>query len=150
MHKCISIFCGNYACIFGRCCKHHACAGVYVRQVLWTSAYTFAYTLATGCAYSLMYVQFVHLALGNDDGGVLWKHLLLVCVSSIFSAGGSVCGCMRVYTHTSQMGYSVVSPRVGMRHLEGRKNPHRPKRSIHVDCIGVQSTFVYIYAGLRV
>jgi len=30
-----------------------------------------------------------------------------------------------------------------------RKNPDRLKRSIHVDRIGVHSTFVYIYAGLR-
>jgi len=37
-----------------------------------------------------------------------------------------------------------------MGNLESRKNPDRPKRSIHVDCIGVQSTFVYIHAGLRV
>ena len=35
-------------------------------------------------------------------------------------------------------------------HLESRKNPDRLKRSIHVDRIGVHSTFVYIYAGLRV
>ena len=35
-------------------------------------------------------------------------------------------------------------------HLEGHKNPDRLKRSIHVDRIGVQSTFVYIYAELRV
>ena len=34
-------------------------------------------------------------------------------------------------------------------HLEGQKNPDRLKRSIHVDRIGVHSTFVYIYAGLR-
>ena len=31
-----------------------------------------------------------------------------------------------------------------------RKNPDRLKRSIHVDRIGVHSTFVYIYAVLRV
>jgi len=42
-----------------RCSEHHACADVYVKQVLCVSAYTFAYTLATGCAYALMYVQFV-------------------------------------------------------------------------------------------
>jgi len=53
-----------------RCSQHHACAGVYVKQVLCASAYIFAYTLATGCAYALIYVQFVHLALWNDDGGV--------------------------------------------------------------------------------
>jgi len=34
-------------------------------------------------------------------------------------------------------------------HLENQKNPDRLKRSIHVDRIGVHSTFVYIYAGLR-
>ena len=84
---------------------------------------------------------------GRKDRGV-------VCVFSMFNTGGSVCGCMCVYmhthTHTAQMGYSVMSPEVGMRHLESRNNPDRLKRSIHVDHIGVQSTFVYIYAGLRV
>jgi len=117
MHECICIFCGEYACIFDRCCEHHACAGVYVRQVLWTSACTFAHTLAAGCAHVLMYVQFVHLALGNEDGGVqlvyestcclVWgvifdslKSRGVVCVCSIFKVGGSVCGCICVYTHT--------------------------------------------------
>ena len=52
------------------CCEHHACAGVYVKQVLCASAYTLAYTLTTGCAYALMYMPFVHLALGNEDGGL--------------------------------------------------------------------------------
>ena len=33
--------------------------------------------------------------------------------------------------------------------MENQKNPYRLKRSIHVDRIGVHSTFVYIYAGLR-
>ena len=77
----------------------------------------------------------------------------VVCAFSIFNAGGSVYGCMCVYmhtnTHTAQMGYSVVSPGVGMRHLESRKNPDRLERSIYVDRIGAQSTFVYKYAGLR-
>ena len=63
-----------------RCFGHHTCAGVYVRQVLWTSAHTFANTLATGCAYVLMHVQFVRSALGGRWWGgstILWKHLLL-------------------------------------------------------------------------
>ena len=51
----------------------------------------------------------------------------VVCVFSIFSVGGNVCRCMCVYTHThthtAQMGYSDVSLEVGMRHLEGLKNP---------------------------
>jgi len=29
-------------------------------------------------------------------------------------------------------------------------NPDRLKRSVHVDCIGVKDTFVYMYAGMRV
>jgi len=140
--------------------EHHACAGVYIAQVLCASACTFAYTLATGCAYALMYVQFVHLALGNEDGeiqlvyegtsclacGVIFHKRNdrgVVCVFSIFNAGGSVCGCMCVYTHThthtAQMGYSVVSSgaRVRKRHLEGPKNPDGPNLGI---CI-----FVYVY-----
>ena len=110
-----------------RCCEHHARAGVYVKQVLCTSAYTFAYTLAT--------VQFVHLALGNEDGGgqlvykgtccLAWRVVFntrrdrgVVCVFSTFKAGGSVCGCRCVYTrtltNTAHMGYSDVSPRAEM------------------------------------
>ena len=57
------------------------------------------------------------------------------------NAGGSVRGCMCVYmhthTHTAQMGYSVVSPGVGMRHLEGPKNPNGLNLGI---CV-----FVYVY-----
>jgi len=117
MHECICIFCGECACFFDRCCEHHACECVYGRQVLWTSAYTFAYTLATGCASALVYMQLVHSALGNEDGGVqlvyestcclAWgvifdrrKDRDVVCVFSILNAGGSVCGCVCVYTHT--------------------------------------------------
>jgi len=73
-------FCRECGVHFNWCCKHHACAGAYVRQVLGTSAYTFAYTLATGCAYALMYLQFGRLALGERGWGVsasLCKHLLL-------------------------------------------------------------------------
>jgi len=75
-----------------------------------------------------------HLALGNKDGGVqlvyesscflAWGAIFdrrkdrgVVCVFSIFNAGGSVCGCMCVYMHThihtAQMGYSDVSTGVG-------------------------------------
>ena len=94
--------------------EHHACAGLYVKQVLRASAYTFAYTLATGCAYAIMYVQFVHLALGNENGwvqlfydgtgclawGIIFdrkKDRGVVCVFSICNSGGSVCRCMCVY-----------------------------------------------------
>ena len=101
--------------------------------MLCATAYTFAYTLATRCAYALMYVQFVHLALGDEDEGVR-----LVYEST---PGGSVCGCMCVYTqahtHAAQIGYSVVSPGVGMRQLEGPKNQDGLNLGIHI--------FVYMY-----
>ena len=102
--------------------------------------------------------SFFHLVLGNEDGGVqvvyestcclAWgvifdrrKDRGVVCVFSIFNAGGSVCGCTCVYTHThtriAQMRYSDVSPGVGMRRLEGPKNPDGPNLGIYV--------FVYVY-----
>jgi len=34
-----------------------------------------------------------------------------------------MCVYMHTHTHIAHMGYSVVSPGVGMRHLEGPKNP---------------------------
>jgi len=67
----------------------------------------------------------------------------VVSVFCIFSAGGSICasGCVCVYTHTHthavQMGYSDVSPGVGMIHLEGPKNPDVINLGPHV--------FVYVY-----
>ena len=69
----------------------------------------------------------------------------VVCVFSIFDADGSVCGCRRVYmhthAHTAHMGYLDVSPGVGMRHLEGPKNPDGLNLGIHV--------FVYAYNARR-
>jgi len=63
LHRCIGAharvhvhFLRRVCMHFDRCCEHHACADVYVKQVLCASAYKFAYTLATGCAYVLMYV----------------------------------------------------------------------------------------------
>jgi len=53
LYGCMCIFCGECGMQSDRCCEHHACAGVYVKQVLCASAYTFACTLATGCAYAL-------------------------------------------------------------------------------------------------
>ena len=76
LHRCIGAhvrmhvhFLRTVCMHFDRCCEHYACAGVYIKQVLRTSAHTFAYTLATGCAYALMYVHFVHSALGNKGRG---------------------------------------------------------------------------------
>jgi len=48
-----------------------------------------------------------------------------------------VCVCIRTHTHTAQMGYLDVSPGVGMRHLEGPKNPDGLNLGVHI--------FVYVY-----
>ena len=129
------------------------------------------YTLATGCAYALMYVQFVHSVLGNEDG---WVHLVyegtcclawgilfdrrrdrgVVCVFSIFKAGGSLCACRCLYTHThthtAHMGYSDVSPGVGMRHLECPKNPDGLNLGICVSPRRCKTSSVGQSAGLLV
>jgi len=44
---------------------------------------------------------------------------------------------MHTDTHTAQTGYSVVSPGVGTRHLEGPKNPDGLNLGMYV--------FVYVY-----
>ena len=104
----------------GHCFGHHACAGVYVRRVLWTSAYTFGNTFATGCTYALMHVKFVCSALGERGWGGStnpWTQLLLgvggyfdrrkdrgvVCVLSILKRAEvyvGVCVYIRTHTHT--------------------------------------------------
>jgi len=97
--------------------EHHACAGVYIRLVLWTSAYTFASRSLQDVHMRACMCSLFHLALGSEDGGVQLvynstcclacgvifdkrKDRGVVCVFSILKAGGSVCGCMCVYTHT--------------------------------------------------
>ena len=72
---------------------------------------------------------------GRDRGFVLYISLFV---------GGLEVG----HTH-KLLGY-LMWAQVWDGHQEGQKNPDRLKRSIHVDRIGVHSTFVYIYAVLRV
>jgi len=43
-----------------------------------------------------------------------------------------MCVYTHTHTHTVQMGYSVVSPGAGMRHLQGPKNPDGPNLGIYV------------------
>ena len=59
-----------------------------------------------------------------------------------------VCVCIRTHTRTAQMVYLDVSSGVGIRHLEGPKNPDGLNLGIHV-FICVQSTHVYKYAKRR-
>jgi len=105
-----------------------------------------------------MYVQFVHSAVGNGGERVqlvyegtcclAWGFIFdrkrdngVVCGFSFLIAGGSVYRCMCVYTltrtHTAHMGYSVYSPGVGKKHLEGLKDADRLNLGIHV--------FVHVY-----
>jgi len=67
----------------------------------------------------------------------------VLSVSSLFSmrvavyVGVGVRICTHTHTHTAHMGYSDVSPWVGMRHLKGPKNPDGLNIGIYV------SLFVY-------
>ena len=66
----------------------------------------------------------------------------MLSVSSLFltrvGVYVGVCVCIRAHTHTHCTdGVLGVSPEVGMRHLEGPKNPDGPNLGIHI--------FVYVY-----
>jgi len=58
--------------------------------------------------------------------------------------------CLYTCVHTHELLGYLIRNKVWDGHLESQKNPDRLKRIIHVDFIGVHSTFVYIYAVLRV
>jgi len=55
-----------------------------------------------------------------------------------------VCVCIRTHTHTAQIGYLDVSPGVGMRHLEGPKNPDGLNLGIHI-FVSVYKVHMCIY-----
>jgi len=80
---------------------------------------------------------------GRDRGFVLYISLFLHVL------GWGVCVCLYTRVHTHKLHGYLMWAQVWDGHLESWKNPDRLKRSIHVDRIGVHSTFVYIYAGLR-
>jgi len=81
---------------------------------------------------------------GRDRGFVLYISLFLRVL------GCWVCVCLYTRVHTHKLLGYLMRAQVWDGHLESQKNPDRLKRSIHVDHIGVYSTFVYIYAVLRV
>jgi len=62
----------------------------------------------------------------------------------------SVCVCTRTHTHAVHMGYSDVSPGVGMIHLENLTNPDGLNLGINVFAYVYKVHMcVYIYAGRR-
>ena len=138
------------------------CVYIYICMYMYVGIYMYVYVCVYIYIYICLYIacmcSLFHLALWNEDGGVrlvyesawclAWgvifdrrKDRGVVCVFSIFNAGGSVCVCVCAYTHThthtAQTGYLDVSPGVGMRHLEGPKNPDGLNFGIHI--------FVYVY-----
>jgi len=106
-------------------------------------------TLACMCVGGLE-VGFVSacswLALVSDVGGCVLSDVEIGVLSCIFLY---FCGCLYTRVHTHKLLGYLMWAQVWDGHLESWKNPDRLKRSIHVDCIGVHSTFVYVYAGLR-
>jgi len=180
MYAYMYVYIYMYACIYIYICMYvYTCMCVYVYMYIYVYVYVYVYLYMYICVCMCIYIyiylyiacmcSLFHLALGNEDGGVqlvyestcclAWgvifdrrKDRGVVCVFSIFNAGGSVYGCVCVYTHThthtAQMGYLDVSPGVGMRQLEGPKNPDGLNRHTYIR-ICVQSTHVYKYAKRR-
>jgi len=81
---------------------------------------------------------------GRDRGFVLYIFLFLRVL------GWWVCVCLYTRVHTHKLLGYLMWAQVWDEHLESQKNPDRLKHIIHVDRIGVHSTFVYKYAVLRV
>ena len=81
---------------------------------------------------------------GRDRGFVLYISLFLRVL------GWWVCVCLYTRVHTHKLLGYLMWAQLWDGHLEGRKNPDGLKCGIHVDRIGVQSTFVYINAVLWV
>ena len=81
---------------------------------------------------------------GRDDGFVLYISLFLRVL--VWWVGV----CLYTCVHTNKLLGYLMWAQVWDGHLESQKNPDWLKRSIHVGRISVHSTFVYIYAVLRV
>ena len=80
MHESICIFDESMHAFTG-VVKHHACAGVYVRQILYTSAYIFASRSLQDVHMRACMCSFFHLALWNEDGGVQLFHTSTCCLA---------------------------------------------------------------------
>ena len=127
IYVCMNIYVYMYVCmyVYMRICMNVyicvcMCLCVCIYIYMYVCVYLCILYLYIACMYSLF-----HLALGNKDGGVqlvfesacclAWgvfsnrrKDRGVFCVLSIFDAGGSVYGCVCVYTHT----HYVQSPHV--------------------------------------
>ena len=124
MHGCICIFCGKYK-------------NITTKKWGDTEIAERGRSVLVMCVRCRSAELISHQREWMDAG----KDRVVVCVFSVFKAGGSVRRCMGVYTrthrHSAHMGYSDVSPGVRMRHLEGPKNADGLNLDIYV--------FVYVY-----
>ena len=138
IHICMYFYTYICICIWMCICVYvYVYVYIYIYVCICMCVYIYMYLYIT-CMCSLF-----HLALGNEDGGVelvyestcclAWGaifgrrlflaegKIVVLSVSSLFltRVGVYVClsVCIHTHTHTAQMGYSDVSPGVGMRHL---------------------------------
>jgi len=154
---------------FDRCCEHHAHAGVYVRQVLWTSEYTFCvhacYWMCI-CAHVCAVCSFRVGERGWWGPISVWGHLLLrglfltegeigvLSVSSLFlTRMGVYVGvgvCIRTHTHTLHIWSTRVWDQESIWDTLRARKKSRHAKFWHI-CIRicVPSTHLYIYARRR-
>jgi len=121
MCRCVRMYVSIFICMYAfTCVCVHAWMNIYV--YVYVHVHVYIYICICMCVYIYMYLYIMcmcslfHLALGDEDGGVqvvyesacclAWgtifdkrKYIGVVCVFSIFNAGGSVCVCECVYTH---------------------------------------------------
>jgi len=115
IYMCMYVY--TYICIYVWMC---ICVYVYVYVYIYVYVCICMCIYICICLYIACMCSLFHLALGNEDGAVqlvyesacclAWgvifdrrKYRGVVCVFSIFNAGGSVCGCcvcIRAHTHT--------------------------------------------------
>jgi len=132
-----------YVCVY-------VCIYIYIRARVGVHMRSCRRILFICTVQSLYYMQVYHRC---------FLTLACVCVGGLEVGFVSACSWLALVTGVG--GYVLAGIEIGVLssislyfvwdgHLDGQKNPDRLKRSIHVDRIGVHSTFVYIYAVLRV
>ena len=113
MCRCVCIHVYIFICMYAFTCIC-ICAWMYIYVYVYVQVYVYIYICICICVYVYMYLYITcmcsmfYLALGNEDGGVqlvyesacclAWLTIFdrrkdsgVVCVFSIFNAGGSVC-----------------------------------------------------------